>query len=313
MPLDPQNRGVLELQARAGLPPLHTLSPQEARRQFRETTLPLVRQAAEEVGGVEDRRVPGPGGDIPVRLYRPRAGEPLGILVYFHGGGWVIGDLDTHDAVCRALTNATPCLVVSVDYRLAPEHKFPAALEDCYAATAWVARHLAGDGSPSLPVAVAGDSAGGTMAAVVALLARDRGEPSLCYQVLVYPATDLAGTTPSKQEFAQGYLLDRDTARWFAEQYLNRPEEALHPHVSPLRAPDLRGLPPALVITAEYDPLRDEGEAYAVRLQEAGVPATCVRWQGQLHGFLSMNFHASRVALGTVAAALRQAFLARRP
>ncbi|HEY8394343.1 MAG TPA: alpha/beta hydrolase [Thermaerobacter sp.] len=309
MPLDPENRALLDLRARAGLPPLHALSPQEARNLFRETALPLARQAAEEVGKVEDRVVPGPDGDIPVRVYTPRAGEPLGILVYFHGGGWVIGDLDTYDAVCRTLANATPCTVVSVDYRLAPEHKFPAALEDCYAATAWAARHWAGDGGTPPRIAVGGDSAGGNMAAVVPLLARERGGPALCYQVLIYPVTDMAGTTPSKVEFAEGYLLDRDDARWFAEQYLNRPEEALHPHVSPLRAPDLRGLPAALIITAEYDPLRDEGEAYAVRLQQAGVPATCIRWQGQLHGFVSMNFHSSRVALGTVAAALRQGFL----
>lgn len=310
MPIDPSNRELLRIWAQAGRPPLHTLSVAQVRDRFRKGILAMWPQEPEEVGRVDERRITGPGGDLPVRIYTPRERKPLGVLVFFHGGGWVVGDLDTHDAICRTLANDTPCIVVAADYRLAPEHKFPAAVEDCYAAASWAARELATEAGLPQRVAVGGDSAGGNLAAVVALLARDRGGPAINYQVLIYPNTDVAGTTPSRLEFAEGYLLESEELRWYNEQYLSRPEEALHPHVSPLRAPDLRGLPPALVITAEYDPLRDEGEAYAVRLQEAGVPVTCVRWQGQLHGFLSMNFPSTRVALGTVTAALRYAFTA---
>jgi acetyl esterase len=233
----------------------------------------------------------------------------VGLVVYYHGGGWVLGDLETHDATCRRLANASDCIVVAVDYRLAPEHKFPAAVEDCYAAALWAAENAASLGVDAARVAVAGDSAGGNLAAVVSLLAKQRGGPPLAHQALIYPVTDFDFQRPSYQENAEGYLLTRQAMEWFWRQYLNDDAEGADPLASPLRAPDLRGLPPATVITAEYDPLRDEGEVYAERLAQAGVPTTCVRYLGQIHGFISLEhlLPAGRQALLALGATLRAA------
>jgi acetyl esterase len=261
------------------------------------------------VAHVEDRRVPVDGAEIPVRIYRPDGPMPLPVLIYFHGGGWVIGNIGTHDVLCRELANAAGCVVVSVDYRLAPEHRFPTAAEDCFAATRWVAAHAAGFGGDPGRVAVGGDSAGGNLSAVVAQLARDRGGPALAFQLLIYPATDAGCDTPSHRENAHGYLLDAEGLRWFYGHYLAGPADRDDPRCSPLRARDFRGLPPALVVTAEYDPLRDEGEAYADRLRAAGVPVTLTRYPGMIHGFFAMGsvLAAGKQAVDEAARALRAA------
>jgi acetyl esterase len=267
------------------------------------------RPEGEQVGNVEDRTIPGPAGDIPVRIYTPaEASGELPALVWYHGGGWVIGTLDSADYACRMLTNASGCKVISVDYRLAPEHKFPAAVDDALAAHAWVSENGGEFGVDARRVAVGGDSAGGNLAAVVAQLTRDAGRKP-AFQALVYPVTDYGVDTQSYQENGEGYLLTRDSMEWFYDHYVNDPAEADDPRLSPLRAEDLAGLPPALIITAEFDPLRDEGEAYASRLKEAGVPVTQRRYGGQIHGFFANpGIDDGREAVIEVGAALRQAF-----
>jgi acetyl esterase len=309
--LDPQVRAVLELVIKAGRPPYHQLSPKEARQLFRETR-PASTPAPPAVGLVKDLAADGPLGSIPLRLYRPAdvpATSPLPVLVYFHGGGWVIGDLDTHDVLCRQLTAEAGVSVVSVDYRLAPEHKFPAAVDEAWAATRWVVAHaaeLAVDGSR---LAVGGDSAGGNLAAVVALLARDHGGPAIALQSLVYPVTNASTETRSYRDCGEGFLLTRDTMRWFFGQYLNGDDDAVDWRVSPLRAASLAGLPPALVVTAGFDPLRDEGEAYAARLREAGVRVDAVCYGGMIHGFAPMGrlIDTGNRAVSLIAGSLRQA------
>ncbi|MYH68007.1 MAG: alpha/beta hydrolase, partial [Dehalococcoidia bacterium] len=228
-------------------------------------------------------------GDIPVRIYRPTEAGNHSLLVWYHGGGWVIGDLDGADVTCRELAAKSGSVVVSVDYRLAPEHRYPAAHEDCYAATVWAAENAAELGADASKLAVGGDSAGGNLAAVVSLRARDEDGPAIRFQLLVYPVTDHDYGTDSYRDNADGYLLTRDGMEWFWNHYLGPDGDGSHPHASPLRAEDLSGLPPAHVITAEYDPLRDEGEAYAKRLQEAGVDVTQTRYAGQIHAFYGMH------------------------
>ena len=308
MPIDPQVRLFLEAAKALGEPPLHALTPEEARRV--NAAHAGGRGPVEPVAQTHDRTVAGPGGPIPLRVYVPEGDAPLPVLVYFHGGGWVIGSIATHDVTCRQIANAAGCLVVSVDYRLAPEHKYPAAVDDAYAATAWVFEHAASIGADPRRVAVGGDSSGGNLAAAVSLMARDRGSFRLAFQLLVYPIVDYDLNTPSYRENADGYLLTRDTMRWFWECYLEREEDGRHPYASPLRAEDLRGLPPALVITAEYDPLRDEGEAYAVRLRRAGVPVTQTRYDGMIHAFFRRRalFDKAKAAMQEVADALGRAF-----
>jgi acetyl esterase len=282
MPLDPQAHALLAAMEAQGAPDISQLSVSQARdmaNSFREMQGDLVQVAA-----VGDRTVPGPDGSLPVRIYRPE-GSPRGAIVYFHGGGWVIGNIEVADAPCRALAAATGCVVVSAQYRLAPESAYPAAAEDCYAVTRWVAEHLAELGTEPAGLVVAGDSAGGNLAAAVALMARDRQGPEIAFQVLVYPATDLAGMeTASYRENGEGYLLTADSMRWFRDHYVPDEARRSEPYCSPARAEDLSGLPPAFVATMEFDPLRDDGEAYAERLREAGVPVTVQRYDGQIHG-----------------------------
>jgi len=234
----------------------------------------------------------------------------LPVLVFFHGGGWVVGNIDSHEAMCRHLSNRAECAVLSVDYRMGPEHKFPAAVEDCFAATAWTADNAAALGIDSRRLAVGGDSAGGNLAAVVSLLARDKGAPRISCQVLIYPATDAAMRHDSVARYAEGYVLTRATMRWFYEQYLRTPDDAADWRVSPLLAPDLSHLPPAYVLTAGYDPLCDEGDAYAARLAAAGVPVTHRRFPGQVHGFVTNGrvIRAAETALDEVAAAVKAAW-----
>jgi acetyl esterase len=310
MPLDPQAQRVVEAIAALNLKPTEDSTPEEARESIRARTAAL--GPVEDVAGVADHRVPVAGSAITVRTYSPGGPGPYPALVYYHGGGWVIGDLYTHDGLCRSLTNAARCLVASVDYRLAPESKYPVAVQDSYAALQWVVAHAARLGIDPRRVAVGGDSAGGNLATVVALVARERGGPALVHQVLIYPVTDHAFDTPSYVENATGYVLTRAAMRWFSDHYLERTAQSREPYASPLRAPSLAGLPSALVITAECDPLRDEGEAYAARLRDAGVPVTLTRYTGMFHGFIRMTriLDKARTAVDEIAGSLQKAFSA---
>jgi acetyl esterase len=306
MPLDPQARTLLDQLEALGAPPMSQQTPEEARAGF--ALLAAVAGPAEEPVPTEDRSVPGPAGDIRVRIYRPEADKPLPVVVYFHGGGFVIGDIATHDTTCQRLAAGVPALVVSVDYRLAPEHRFPAAVHDCDAATAWVSAHASELGGDPSRLAVAGDSAGGNLAAVVARRARDAGGPPIAFQLLVYPGTDMTRSLPSHAENGTGYLLDSDAMSWFLDNYL-ADADPRHPDASPLFGDDLSGLPPALVLTGEFDPLRDEGEAYADRLRQAGVPVTTSRYDGMIHGFYGLDtiFDAAKKATAETVTALRDA------
>jgi acetyl esterase len=310
MKLDPQARAVLERVARANVPPYSALDPATARVLYRETRGALSAAPA-EVARVEELDA----GGLRVRHYRPmgtEAGETLPALVYFHGGGWTIGDLDTHDVPCRELANLSRCAVFSVDYRLAPEHKFPAAAEDAVAATRWVHAHAPALDVDAARIAVGGDSAGGNLAAVAAIALRDAGGPPLAMQALIYPSIDLAADTPSHHALAEGHLLTRDAILWFVGNYLRSPEDAADWRASPIRARDLSGLPPAYVVTAGFDPLRDEGEAYAQALERAGVAVTYECFEGMIHGFITMAgaMAAGHHCLYRVATGLRQRFAA---
>lgn len=312
MTLDPQAASVLERAARADLPPYPRIGAVAARELYRETRGALA-PPPPEVAKVEDLQASGPAGPIPVRLYRAlgtAADERLPVLVYFHGGGWTIGDLDTHDIVCREFANLAQCAVISVDYRLAPEHKFPAAVEDAIAATHWTGRMAETLGLDPARVAVGGDSAGGNLAAVVALTLRDAGGPPLAMQVLIYPAVDMTVDRESHRKFAEGYLLTRESIQWFVSNYLRGAEDVADWRASPLRASDLAGVAPAYVITAGFDPLLDEGKAFADRLHEAGVPVTYECFEGMIHGFVTMGgvIAAAHHAIYRAATGLRQAF-----
>lgn len=301
VPLDPDVQAYLERLAVSGIPPVNAVAPEEARRSAEAVAASLFGPVA-ELPSVRDLELPrAQGRALRVRLYEPDA--PRGALVYFHGGGWVHGSLDTHDGACRALADRAGCLVYAVDYRLAPEHRFPAAVEDAWTATEWVA------GLGSAPVAVGGDSAGGNLAAVVALRARDRGLP-LALQLLVYPVTDCDFDRPTYGEFASAYGMSCEDMRWYWDHYLGPDGDGGHPEASPIRAVDLAGAAPAVVLTAEYDVLRDEGEEYAARLAGAGVPVTLTRYDGLIHGFFRMPAVVARAedALDEAAGALREAF-----
>ena len=287
MPLDPQVRTVLDALAAMDRPPWEELEPEQARNAYREVI--EARQGAAyqpvPVGSIHDERVDGPGGDLPVRVYSPddaNGNDPLPLVVFFHGGGWVIGDVDTHDAMARTMCRGTGAVVVSVDYRLAPEHPYPAAVQDCLAATRWARTDADRLGVDPDKVAVAGDSAGGNLAAVVAQRCRDEGFP-LVAQLLVYPIADVSREHASMREHAEGYYLERSTMRWFIGHYVRDDRDRADPGVSPLLG-DLRGLSPAVICTAEFDPLRDEGEAYAAALREAGVPVQVTRYEGRSTG-----------------------------
>lgn len=312
MAVDPQVQFVLDLVEKAGYPSFHELSPADARAMF-DDTAPKLDIRPENVFRWEQRSIPGPEGEIPVRVYVPReaaAGELLPVLVYYHGGGFVIGSLDSYDSLCRAIANRADCIVVSVDYRLAPEHKFPAAVDDCCAALDWVeamAEELGGDPDR---IAIGGDSAGGNLAAVTAINARDNDGPPLVLQVLIYPVLGGAPETASHHDFAVGYLLTRKNILWFYDHYLNDEAELSDPRFAPLLADDLSGLPPTLLIVAGYDPLCDEGLAYGARLKEAGVTVDLARYPGMTHGFVTMSdpIDKGKEAIDQIARALRQAF-----
>jgi acetyl esterase len=291
MPLDSGAQAVIDLIKAAGRPPYETVGHQEARRLYLEARR-VLQPDPMPVEEVRQLTAEGPAGPIAIRLYRAHAakdGDMQPALVYFHGGGWVIGSLDSHDGVCRQLATHSGCTILSVDYRLAPEHKFPAAVDDAIAATAWVSAHATRLGVDRNRLGVGGDSAGGNLAAVVAQHARDHGGPNLRFQLLIYPACDMGMGHPSITEFAEQLPLTRSTMKWFVDLYLRGAADVGDWRASPLQARALTNLPPAYVLTAGYDPLRDEGEAYAAALKAAGVPVEANRFPGQIHGFLNMG------------------------
>jgi acetyl esterase len=308
--IDPQMRLLLETVNAAGPMFLRAETPEQARAKM-QALLEANPTPPPEIYRVEDRHIPGPGVEIPIRIYTPEARPPLGVLVYFHGGGWVLGDLDSHDRLCRALANAAGCLIVSVHYRLAPEHKFPAGAEDCFAATKWVSGNAESLGGDRSRIAVGGDSAGGNLAAAVAMMARDQGGPAIKFQLLFYPVTDCALDTVSQKEFASdGYVLSRADMEWFWNHYLGSDADKQNPYACLMRAKNLAGLPPALIQTASHDPLRDEGERFGQRLMASGIKVTCTRYDGVTHGFVSFfdALDQGKKGIAQAAEALKQAF-----
>jgi len=310
--LDADAAAVYKAFQEAGRPPYETLTPDEARAYYLAARL-VTNPEPPELADVRDLGIPAPHGVIPARLYRShsiRLVDGLApALVFFHGGGWVIGNLESHDVVCRTLADAGELIVISIDYRLAPEHKFPAAIDDAVTATQWVADNARSLGIDPARLSVGGDSAGGNLAAVVAISARDGKGPTLARQLLIYPATDFAMTHPSHREPETSVLLTHSVIRWFRDHYLNRAADIHDWRASPAKAETLIGLPPAYVLTAGADPLRDEGDDYARRLQEAGVPVTHRSFPGQFHGFFTMGklLQQANVAAADIGAWLKQA------
>lgn len=302
--LDSQVESYLHELSEAGVPPLYTLDVAAARETYRRL---CVVDAAESVADVTERRIPGPASPVPIRAYHPGGDDPP-TVAFFHGGGWMLGDLDTHDAFCRALADAADALVVAVDYRRAPEHRFPAPLEDCYAATEWLAANAASLGGDPDRLAIVGDSAGGNLAAGVSLLAARRDGPAIDRQVLAYPVLNHAFDTESYTENAQGYFLTRADMERFWNAYLRSDTDGRHPYASPLRADSLDACPPTTVLTCGFDPLRDEGRAFADRLDAADVPTRHRAYDDLIHGFLTMlddpDLDRARAAIDDVAADL---------
>jgi acetyl esterase len=308
MPLHPQCKAFLDQLAAAGGKQLYEMTPAEARA----TGAALIDLGVpvQEVARIENRTIPGPAQPIPVRIYKPISSGILPALVYFHGGGWVLGGLESHDRECRALANLSGCAVIAVDYRLAPEHPFPAAVDDAWAATRYIADHPAEFGIDPQRIAVGGDSSGGNLAAVVSLMARDKGGPKIAFQLLVYPGVDLTDDDrPSMIEYAEGHFLTRPLMDYFMNFYVPKREDRRDFRVSPLYATDFRGLPPALVITAECDLLRDQCVLYAQKLREAGVPVTVKQYDGMIHPFFSFGgiLDDGRAAQAAAASAVRAA------
>jgi acetyl esterase len=303
--LDPQARALIDLMIERQVPPTHTLTPAEARRFYLERRS-FTQPTPPPIGEVRDLKT---SGGVPLRLYRPPQPGVHPVLVYFHGGGWTIGDLDTHDVLCRQLCAAAGIAVVAVDYRMGPEHRFPKAVDDCVEATRWLRSEATALELDAARVAVGGDSAGGNLAAVVCLVLRDAGDPPLAFQLLIYPATDMRAGAPSHTSNGQGYLLTSDTIAYFRGHYVD--EAAWSDwRASPLLAPDLRGLPPALVLTAGFDPLRDEGRQYADALSAAGNRVQYVCFERQIHGFITMSklLDEARTAVALCGAVLKERF-----
>jgi acetyl esterase len=313
MPVHPQCQAILDAAANADGPTVFdTRDPIEARRLYGAST-ELFAPPTPELRSVENRAVPGEGVDVPVRVYTPDA-EPgssgLPVLVFLHGGGWVFGDLDTHDAMCRILAGDAGCLIVSIDYRLAPEHKFPAGLEDCLTVLDWVAEKAKSLGGDPARIAIGGDSAGGNLAAAVCQIARDKGGPALVFQLLIYPALDFTADMTSPRGNAAGYGLSDIAIEWMRDCYLTSPFDSTDPHASPAMSRDLKNLPPALIQTAEFDPLHDEGKAYAEALRAAGGTAIHINYPGMIHGFMRMGalVDDAAVGMGDAVKALRGVF-----
>lgn len=320
--LHPQARALLDMMEARGIAPTHTLAPTEARRFYRERRA-VLQPEPPEVGQIAELQAQGPHGAIPLRLYKPKTvganissgsdtvATKLPVLMYFHGGGWVIGDLDTHDTLCRELANKSGCAVVAVDYRMGPENRFPAAVDDSFAATRWVHDNAKSLGLDPKRMAVGGDSAGGNLAAVVSVLARDAGDLPLQFQLLIYPATDMRRGSASHISNGEGYLLTNDTMEYFQGHYVADKSQYLDPRASPLLNGNLANLPPAFVMTAGYDPLRDEGLAYADALSVAGNLATHICFERQIHGFITMGrvLDEANTAVAICAAELKRALV----
>jgi acetyl esterase len=314
MPLDPDAQILLDAMVKANRPAFETLTPTQARQQMKEVRA-LLKQPVPDVAEVRDLTATGPHGDIPVRLYRAKAvtpGAAQPALVFFHGGGWVFGDIETHDNLCRALANSADCTVLSVDYRLAPEHKFPAAADDSWAAFTWAHANAAKLSIDSARLAIGGDSAGGNLATVVAMLAQRNGGPRIALQILLYPAVDMAMNTDSYKQLATGYNLTAAVMAWFRGLYLNSPAEIADWRASPILATNLAGLPPAYIAVAGCDPLHDEGVAFAKLLERNNVPVALRDFPGQMHGFASMSgfLKAADEVIADVGAALRKRWTA---
>ena len=285
MAANAETQAFLDEIAEADAKPWHEMTPAEARETWYTVCL-LFAGAPEPVALIEDQVIPGPHGDITLRSYTPEGDGPFRSLVYFHGGGWVVGSDDTYQVACRRLANASGCKVFFPTYRMAPEFKYPTAVEDCYAALNWISENTSALDIDADRIAIGGDSAGGNLTAAVSLMARDKGGPNAAFQLLIYPVTDYNLDTGSYKEYAEDHLLTAADMAWFWNHYLPTPEAGAEPYASPLRADDLSGLPPALVMTAECDVLCDEGEAYAAKLEAAGVPVTLSRTDGTIHGFM---------------------------
>lgn len=309
MPLHPVAEGIRNYRLATGFTPLYTMTMGEARQADRETEA-AAWDWIKPPEVVFDIEIPGPAGTLPLRVYRPLSDSdsPLPVLVYFFGGGFAVGSLDTSEQICRAMSSMVPCVVVSVGYRLAPEHPFPAAPDDCYAAVQWVAEHASELGGDGARIGVAGDSNGGTLAAVIAQMARDKGGPEISAQVLIYPATQHGSATKSMRDNKDPMFFNAYSTAWFWDLYLTDPADGKSPYASPLNAIDHSGLPPAIVVTAEFCPLRDEGDAYAATLARAGVPVDHRPYQDLPHGFLAMAsvLDIARDALKDIVGFLRQ-------
>ncbi len=307
MALDPQVKALLDSMVENPAPRIIDLPVADGREMYRAMAGALDLQGV-AIGKVEDQTIEGPGGDLPLRIYTPVAagGDALPVLVYFHGGGWVIGDLETHDALCRTLANEAGCKVVAVDYRLAPEHIFPAAVDDCYAAVKWVEANSTSIGVDATRIAVGGDSAGGNLAAVISQMAKAEKEPEISFQLLIYPVTDTDVDSGSYQANGDGYFLERDGMIWFFDHYLGGSDRN-DPRIAPAKAASLAGLPTAYVVTAGFDPLRDEGRAYADALKAAGVTTEHVNYEGMIHGFFNLQgvLDVGREAVKAAAKALK--------
>jgi acetyl esterase len=310
VPLDPDVKRFLDMAALAGVPEISKLTPSEM-RQAHLQLMQMVGGRGVPAGRIVDRELPGPGGPLAIRIHSPAApsAEQLPGLIFFHGGGWVFGGLDTHDGVCRMLANDAGCRVIAVAYRLAPEHPFPAAVEDSYAAATWVVHHAAELGIDRRRIAIGGDSAGGNLAAVVCQRAKKMGGPDLALQVLLCPVLDMSMETRSRREFAEGYFLDKATIDWTLKHYRSSDVDLKDPRISPLHGIDLRGLPPAHIHTAEFDPVRDEGKAYADRLERAGVKVSYTCHAGMIHNFYAMAgvIPYGRTAMASAGAAIKMA------
>ncbi len=309
--LDPQTLDYLQKQEALDAPPLNTRRAEEVREEFDRDFFKFL-SPPEAVKKVEEFVVPGYQEQIALRVYTPEVAGPLPVLLYIHGGGWVLLNLDTHDSLCRQIANLASCQVVSVGYHLAPENKFPEPLEDCWAALRWVGENIAGLGGDPQRIAVGGDSAGGNLSAALTLLAREREPGRILYQLLIYPVTDITNfERESYKTLGQDFGLTREDMIWFAEQYTHSEAERGNPLVSPLRADDLQDLPPAHVVTTGFDPLRDEGQEYALRLKQAGVPVTEICYQDQIHGLFCLDgvVDKGRAAIEEISVRLRDAFL----
>lgn len=309
MTLDPKAEQFLNFVAASGAGPLHEMSHEEVRAitkmDYEQTSGELT-----PVHSVADTQIPVEGGQIALRIITPFGDGPFPVVVFFHGGGWVFGDLDGYEGLMRSLAVEAKAIVVGVDYRLAPEYKFPTAVEDCYAALNWIAENIGSYNGDPRRIAVAGDSAGGTLSTVTAMLSRDRGGPPIAFQALIYPATDLSLSSKSVNELGDGYFLTKALMVWCRDHYLRNEEDIRHPLASPLYAENLKNLPDALIIAAEYDPLRDEGKAYADQLKEAGNKVDYICYEGMIHTFITRQelFDQSKDAIAKIGTSLRKAF-----